>query len=161
MRYPYPLFLYAFLLILGGLYAFVAAPAEANKLTAIMIPAVCAAVAVGIGVIWLTRSSSRARAIIGLYGGYVWPLVVAALVAMPAMARSRAMENWPKASSEFQTALQADPTLDDTREKRRAWFRERGSPDHDQTYLITTLWTLVGLSVVTWVVVLAVAPRKP
>jgi len=148
MRVSLVLMVYAALVLVAGGYAFVSAPAEANRTTAVMVPGVIAVISGVMARFWWTapRNASRRR----------WPTVLlclgfAALVAFPAVMRTGKMRQWPAASVAWDAAVQADPGLAERaragREERKAFFAERGSPDHDQTYLMITLWSLTVLSV--------------
>jgi len=148
MRVSLVLMVYAVLVLLAGAYAFVSAPAEANRATAVMVPGVIAAISGLLAWFWWTappNASRRRWATVLLCLGF------AGLVAFPAVMRTAKMRQWPAASVAWDAAVQADPGLADraraSRDVRKVFFAERGSPDHDQTYLMITLWSLTALSV--------------
>lgn len=137
--------------VLGG-YAFASAPPEANKITAVAIPGVIAAVFVGLGIgVHVRGKVGRARGV-KIAAGVV-ALLFAGLVAFPAVMRTQKMTNWPTASAEWQRAVQQDPSLGERaaadRSVRKAFFNERNSPDHDQRYLVITLWSMTAVCVLT------------
>ncbi len=141
------LFLYAGLVLLAGLFAFVAAPAEANKTTALAVPGAIALIAGGLAVSWRRYPFDGSRRLVAV----IVCLVFAALVAFPAVMRTSKMQQWPEASAQWQTATAADPALAQRavsdRAVRKAFFNERSSPDHDQSYLMITLWSITAMSV--------------
>jgi len=148
MRVSLVLLVYAALVLLAGAYALVSAPAEANRATAVMVPGVIAGISGVLAWFWWTappNASRRRWATVLLCLGF------AGLVAFPAVMRTAKMRQWPAASVAWDAAVQADPGLADraraSRDVRKAFFAERGSPDHDQTYLMITLWSLTVLSV--------------
>jgi heme/copper-type cytochrome/quinol oxidase subunit 3 len=146
MRTSVILAAYATLVLLAGGYAFVSAPPEANKTTAIAIPGMIAAVSLGLAALWRSapRNAGRRWLTVGAC------LLFAGLVAFPAVMRTGKMRNWPEASTQWTAATAADASLAEKakadRAVRKAFFSERNSPDHDQTYLVITLWTITGLS---------------
>lgn len=146
MRTSVVLSVYALLVLLAGGFAFISAPPEANKTTAIAIPGFIAAVSLGLAALWRNapRNAGRRWLTVGVC------LLFAGLVAFPAVMRTSKMRNWPEASSQWAAATTADPSLVEKakadRAVRKAFFTERNSPDHDQMYLVITLWTITGLS---------------
>jgi hypothetical protein len=157
------LVVYAILMLSGGMYAFLSAPPEANRATAIIIPSVCAAIMlVFAGLIASGRKTSRGGKPLVWVAGIV-ALLIGIAIANPARARERKMINWPAASAAWTEATKADPTLAERaaadRAVRKAFFDQRESPDHDQTYLVHTLWTLSISSTLTAIILLAMAFR--
>lgn len=138
------LFVAAPLILAAGGFAFFSAPPEANKMTAVIIPSFIAIIFIVLGVISLIRRAAWVR-----WAGVAVCLAFAGLVAFPAVMRTGKMRNWPEANTAWQAATAADPTLGpraaSDRAVRKAFFDERSSPDHDQTYLLITLWSIVGV----------------
>jgi hypothetical protein len=138
---------YAGLVLLAGLFAFVAAPEEANKATAIAVPGAIALIAGGLAWFWRRSPFSGVRKLVAV--GVC--LLFAALVAFPAVMRTSKMQEWPLGKAKWEAAIAADPSLADRaasdRALRKAFFSERNSPDHDQTYLLITLWSITAISV--------------
>ncbi len=134
----------AALFMAGGLYAYFTAPPEANATTALIIPSVSALLLVLLGLgVWIWRASRAGRVLLGV--GAVSCMLFALLFMMPAMARQKQLRNFPAATEAWNaTPLAADPTT--SRETRRSFFRERQSPDHDTTYLVTTLFSLKAIA---------------
>jgi len=134
----------AVLFMAGGLYAFFTAPPEANATTALIIPSASAIILVFIGVgVWIGRSSRFGRPLLGI--GAASCVGFALLFMMPAMARQKQLRNYPAALEAWNASpLAADQSV--TREARRAFFRDRQSPDHDTTYLVTTLFSLKAIA---------------
>jgi hypothetical protein len=132
------LFVAAPLILAAGAFAFVSAPPEANKMTAVIIPSFIALFFILLGVVSLVKQAAWVR-----WTGVVVCLAFAGLVAFPAVMRTGAMANWPEAQQAWQEASEADPTLAPRaaadRGVRKAFFDDRRSPDHDQTYLLITL----------------------
>jgi hypothetical protein len=136
------LLLNALVMIAGGLYAFTSAPPEASRATAIIVPGACAVVMLVLAaLIFRARFSPTLIIVAG-----VVTLLFALVILFPARARGRALENFPAAAAAWAEATKADPSLAERaaadRTVRRGFFRERNSPDHDQAYLVRTLWTL-------------------
>jgi Kef-type K+ transport system membrane component KefB len=134
----------AVLFVAGGLYAYFTAPPEANATTALIIPSVSASVLIALGLATrFLRASNRGR--IALGAGAVMCMLFALLFMMPAMARQKQLRNYPAALEAWKASPQsADPAT--PRETRRVFFRERQSPDHDTTYLVTTLFSLKAVA---------------
>lgn len=168
---------YIGLLLLGGVYAFVSAPPEANRMTAIIIPGACAALMQILSIVTLIRRQHRGRPALPIAA--VFALLFALLFMMPAMARTKAFERYPTVKAEWDAAVAAGtventPATRDaffreppsavaafeqaltrgevTADDRRTFMRQRNAPDHDITYLIRTLW---GLKIASWVAGLA------
>lgn len=152
---------FSVLLVAGGAAAFFAAPPEANPKTALIIPGTCAAVmllAAAVTAAGIRRGSSR-MTMIGGHAGMAMPFLFALLFLPPAMARTKANRNYPEAKVAYDQAI-ADGAKFATEDDREAFFRERKSPDHDQTYLVTTLWSLIALSVVAGVTLVGLGLRS-
>jgi hypothetical protein len=158
-------FSYGALLIVFGFQAASQAPPEANATTAIMIPAVCAAVLCVVGAVGLFASGAIRKPVpaqqsdavsekpapsprlarVAQYAVVVLPFIFALLFFMPYRARSAQLENFPQARQQFDAAV-AEGKQFPTRDDRRAFFRERSSPDHDTTYLVQVLKLLIFVS---------------
>ncbi len=154
------LFAAAPLILAAGGFAFFSAPPEANKMTAVIIPAFIALVLITLGVLNLKKHKASVR-----WTSVAICLAFAGLVAFPAVMRTGKMKNWPEASEAWQAATAADPTLApqaaSDRSVRKAFFNERSSPDHDQTYLVVTLWSIVGICALSAALIAASAARTP
>jgi hypothetical protein len=121
----------------------------------VMIPGVIAVVVAIIGAIIAMLAGKAAkrggsmrgvRTMVGV--ALVVLVLVAAMLAMPAMRRGEQLKNYPAAVS----ALAEQERTTGTKlegDARRAFFRDRQSPNHDTTYLVTTLWGLFGLTILT------------
>jgi hypothetical protein len=136
------LFTLAIVLLGCGAFAFLSAPAEANKTTAAVIPAFSALVMVLLGV-WVSKgaASDAARTRVLTAGGIA--LVFALLFAVPTMGRIGAMRNYPAAQQEWSEQLAAGK-VQDTNEVKRAFFRERKAAWYDQSFLVRTLGLMLG-----------------
>jgi uncharacterized membrane protein len=171
MKSAWVLWIYAVLVVAGGAYAFFSAPPEANRMTAVMIPGVIAVVVAIIGAVIAALAAKAKRASGGTGkggGGGVRAMVIVAMVvlvlvgamlAMPAMRRGEQLKNYPAAVA----ALAEQERTTGTKlegDARREFFRARQSPNHDTTYLVTTLWGLFGLTVLTIGGLAATWPRK-
>lgn len=147
----------AFLFVAGGLYAFAFAPPEANATTALIIPTASALVLILIGTgVWIWRASRTGRIMLGI--GAVSCMGFALLFMMPAMARQKQLRNYPAALEAWNSSPLAADTAT-TRDARKAFFRERQSPDHDTTYLVTTLFALKAIAWAGGLVAIVVAAR--
>lgn len=160
MRAVVVMLAYAALLVGLGVYAFSQAQNPTGARTALIIPGTYATLMVVCALAASRLKASRKLGMIGIHAGLVLPLVFAALTAVPAWSRTQQLANFPEAQRAFADASAADPTLNEP-EKRRAFFRERKSPDHDTAYLRNTLWGIVGLSLATFVALLALRPKMP
>jgi heme/copper-type cytochrome/quinol oxidase subunit 2 len=169
MKSAWVLWIYAVLVVCGGAYAFFSAPPEANRMTAVMIPGVIALVVAIIGAVIAALAARAKRAGTGTAGGggvramvivaMVVLVLVGAMLAMPAMRRGEQLKNYPAAVA----ALAEQERTTGTKlegDARREFFRARQSPNHDTTYLVTTLWGLFGLTVLTIGGLAATWPRR-
>lgn len=141
---------YAFLLFAGGVYAYVAAPAEANATTAVIVPGACAAVMMllGLGVAALKRGrGAQALHIVAL----VLMLVFAGAFSMRAMGAGDDVRAFLNARTRLEQSIEAGQVAD-TPEARERFFEQQGTPDHDKSYLANTLWGLVLLSALGFIV---------
>ncbi|HLP85655.1 MAG TPA: hypothetical protein VK157_14995 [Phycisphaerales bacterium] len=136
------LFVLAVLLLGCGAYAFLNAPAEANKTTAVVIPAFSAVVMVLLG-LWVQggAKSGAARTRVLTAGGVA--ILFALLFAVPTMGRMSAMRNYPAAQQDWSEQLAAGK-VEDTNEVKRAFFKERKAAWYDQTFLVRTLSVMLG-----------------
>jgi hypothetical protein len=153
---------YATLLVLGGVFAFTQAPAGANASTALIIPTVAALLAAGCAVVVLLGQTKPLLWKAGAWSGIVLAIVLSVAFAMPASRRGEQLVNYPEALKAFEEAKTRGESFDDV--SRKAFFRERSSPDHDTTYLVRTLWSLTALSglvVMGLVVSVLIRPREP
>jgi hypothetical protein len=134
----------ALLFVAGGIYAYTSAPPSASATTALAIPGAAALLLMLMGAsVYTWRASRTGRILLGV--GAASCMGFAILFMMPAMKRQKELRNYPAALEAWNASpLAADQTV--TREARRAFFRERQSPDHDTTYLVTTLFTLKGVA---------------
>jgi hypothetical protein len=178
------MFGYAAVLVMGGLAAVLMAPVEANVATAVQVPGAAAAIVLSIA--WLAACPASRK--VGGVLAIVVPFLLALAILMPATARTRALENYPSVKPEWDAALAAG-TEKDNRKERKAFFAEPPSAqrewnarvasgeaketpearkkfmrayaasDHDITYLVVVLWTLVGASVLAGISAVVVRPR--
>lgn len=158
MRPAIIMWIYALVLVGLGLYAFNQAPNPRAAATALIVPSIYAALMIVSGLCALLIARHRRIGMIGIHLGLVLPLLFAAVTAQRAWSTTSKLQNYPAALSAFTTALAADPELSDFN-SRKAFFKDRSSPDHDTTYLRNTLWSIVGVSVLTFGALLAVRPR--
>ncbi len=148
----------AALFMAGGLYAYFTAPTEANATTALIIPSVSALLLVLLGLgVWIWRASRAGRVLLGV--GAVSCMLFALLFTMPAMARQKQLRNYPAALEAWKASpMSADPAT--PRDARRAFSRERQSPDHDTSYLVTTLFSLKAVAWAGGLVCIVLAARS-
>jgi hypothetical protein len=177
------IFLYAITLLGFGLYAFLAAPADANKTTALAIPGGAAGVIAVVGLVTFALRKGR-KWIFAAGLAAVLAAVFTFVFMAPARARGKALERVPAIQAEYEAAVRTG-TAEQTAGARREFFREplsvvkqfeaavaagsventplarksfifaRNAPSGDIGYLIFTLWSLTALSAV-FAVVLAV-----
>jgi hypothetical protein len=130
-------------LLLGcGAYAFLNAPAEANKTTAAVIPAFSAFVMILLA-IWVKKGARTPIARTRIITSGIIAIVFALLFSVPTYGRVKAMRNYPAANADWSMQL-SQGKVEDTNEVRRAFFKERGAAWYDQTFLVRTLGTMLG-----------------
>lgn len=158
---PLVVFAYALVMLAGGLYAFLNAPPEANRATALIIPGACGGVMSILGVAMLRGRATSRRGRPLIFVAATLAMLFAGAIRTPAAGRAARMENYPGALHAWEAAAASDPALAARAAAdpsvRKAFFAERSSPDHDQTYLVRTLWTLCAASAVTSVLLFAMA----
>jgi hypothetical protein len=152
------LFALALLLLGCGTYAFLSAPTEANKTTAVVIPAFSALVMILLG-LWV-RSAATPPARTRIITAGAVAIVFALLFAVPTFGRISAMRNYPAALQEWNTQLAAGE-IQDTNQVRRAFFKERSAAWFDQTFLIRTLAVMLGATSALGVYLLIKGIRTP
>jgi hypothetical protein len=140
------LVVYALLMLAAGLYAFTQA-VPGRGATAIMVPAA--------GLILVLKGKPKK---IVAHAAMALPILFGALFAMPASGRTTALENYKKELPIYE-ALAAEGKAPTDADGKRAYFRERKASDHDITYLVRTLWFLVGLSALALVALFLTRPR--
>lgn len=150
------MFVYAVLLVDAGVFAYLIAPPEANAATALIVPAACALLMTLCGIASLMLRKNRAIGMIGIHAGLILPLVFAAAIGSRALAASGAAATYAEQSEAYERLPEAD---------RPATFGayletlDEPGPDHDKTYLATTLWRLAGISGLAFVVILSQRPK--
>jgi hypothetical protein len=140
--------LFAVILLAMGLYIFSQAPVSAHARTALIIPGACAALMLLMAALTWAGIQDPRRAKLAKIGGHlgmVLPFVFAVLFMMPATARAKALAKYPETLSQYEAAT-AQGTAPTDPAQRRQWFKDKGSSDHDISYLVKGLWTLKGLS---------------
>lgn len=158
MRPAIIMWIYALVLVGLGLYAFNQAPNPRAATTALIVPSIYAALMVVSGLCALQLARHRRIGMIGVHLGLVLPLLFAAVTAQRAWSTTSKLQNYPAALTAFTSAVATDPALSEPA-GRKAFFKARSSPDHDTTYLRNTLWSIVGVSVLTFGALLAARPR--
>lgn len=144
---------YAAALIIGGIYAYGSAPTGANAKTALIVPGVCAVLALVFALVASVGPAHYSRARLGWYGGIALTALCAAAFGMRAWGTTEKTSAYRDALGAYNSAVALDPGLAE-RERRAEFFRERSAPDHDPTYLRNTLWALSVLSVAALVTLL-------
>lgn len=149
------LVVYALLMLAAGLYAFTQA-VPGRGTTAIMVPGAAAGLTLlAAGLIVVLKG--KAKKIIA-HAAMALPILFGALFAMPASGRTTALENYKKELPIYE-ALAAEGKAPTDAEGKRAYFRERKASDHDISYLVRTLWFLVGLSALALVALFLTRPK--
>lgn len=154
------LVVYAALVVVLGALAFASAPEGANKATALIVPVAVALVAVALAVMSLAIHKNRALGMVGIHAGLILPLLVALAVGHRAYKAQGATSAYAKAQAAWVERVDAEPAFA-TEENKAAFFDERGAPDHDKAYLRNALVAISGVSLLTFVAMLAARPKPP
>jgi hypothetical protein len=153
------MFLYAGIMVGGGVIAFSLAPEGANARTALIVPVACAGAMVLSAILALQIHRVRALGTIGLYMGLVLPLLFAAVIGFRAIKTNGAIDAYRTAQVAYDTGL-ADGTIEAGPEARASFFAAEDAPDHDKSYLRNTLLLLAIASVGAFGLILAKRPTS-
>lgn len=148
---------FATALVIAGLFAFLNAPPQASAKTALIIPGIAATAVWIIGFITLAGVRRPKLGRLGFRAGAIVTCAFALLFLVPAYQAHRKLQNYPAAKAEWTQAV-AQGTVADDLATRKAFFTQRGSPWHDNTYLVNTLWTLSACSVLGFSALMGVRP---
>lgn len=160
MRASVVLIIYAASLFGAGLLAFSMAPEGANAKTALIVPGACAALIMVLAIAILAIKSPGVRVKLHV-AALVLTLIFAAAFSLRAMDASGAVQAHRNAAAQLDRAIEAGQ-VEDTPEARQAFYEREDAPDHDKSYLATTLWVLVVLSALSLFAGLVSSPnRKP
>lgn len=159
MRAAIVLIIYAASLIGAGLFAFMSAPEGANAKTALIVPGACAVLILVLATGLLVAKAPGRRVMMHVIA-LVLTLIFAAAFSLRAMEASGAVQAFRNAESQLEAAIEAG-SVEDTPEARRDFFEREEAPDHDKSYLATTLWSLVALSALSLFFGLISSPNKP
>lgn len=149
---------YAALLIVAGVYAYGSAPEGANAKTALIVPGVCAVLALVFGLVASLGPANWRRARFGWYGGLVLTAVCAVAFGTRAWGATGKSSEYSETLGAYNSAAALDPSLEQP-ERRAAFFRDRGAPDHDLRSLRNTLWAMSALSIAVFFTLLGL--RRP
>lgn len=152
------LVIYAVLLVIAGVYAYASAPPEANAKTALIVPGVCAGIALVCAALTAERRRNRRLARGALYAAMAFLLLFTVAFAYTGAKRAAATAAYERVEGAYRTAAELDPALAEPA-AREAYFRERGAPAHNPAYLRNTLWALTALSAAAFTVLLSL--RRP
>ena len=153
------MFLYAAVMLGGGLVAYSLAPETANARTALIVPVACAGAMVLSAILALQIPRSKVLGMIGIHAGLVLPLLFAAVIAWRAWGTGDAIDAFRAADAAHAAAV-ADGTSADTAAARAEFFQAREAPDHDKSYLRNTLLFLAAASAGAFVLILSKRPPK-
>jgi hypothetical protein len=151
------MFLYAAVMVGGGVVAYVLAPAGANAKTALVVPVACAGAMVLSAILTLQVHRSPLLGKIGIGAGLVLPLLFAAVIGFRAVKTGDAVSAYRTAAIAYQDGRNAG-TIPEGPEARAAFFEAQDAPDHDKSYLRNTLWFLPIASAVAFGLVRAKRP---
>lgn len=148
---------YAVLLVLGGLIAFLMAPEGANAATAIIIPSVCAVIMLLCAALAWRMPASRRMGMIGIHLGLAFTLIFALGIGSRAWPTTQTVARYHQAVGEFEAATTgADPAASE--QTLAEYLAAQDLPDHDKTYLRNMLWALTALSVGAFIALLLARP---
>jgi len=150
------MFLYAAVMVAGGVAAYAMAPEGANARTALIVPVACAGAMVLSAILALQVHRQVVVGRIGLTLGLVLPLVFAVVIGFRAVKTGGAVTAYREARAAYEAQEGADPS---DAAARAAFFESRGAPDHDKSYLRNVLWVLTAASAGAFALVLAKRPR--
>jgi len=149
---------YAAVLVLGGFIAYTSAPADANAMTALIIPGACAVVIVGCALLVVVGfKGNRKLAMVGAHLAMVFTLVFAVAFGMRAKAGFDASREYREGVEQFEAAGISGAPLGEAAQK--AYLEGRDLPTHDKAYLAYTLSGLVVASVLAFGALVAVRPK--
>ena len=158
MKAAMVLVVYALVLVAGGLIAYTSAPADANALTALIIPGVCAAV-IGVCALLVVVGfkGNRKLAMIGAHAAMLFTLLFAVAFGMRAKAGFDASAEYREGVEQFEAAGISGAPIGDA--ARKAYLEGRDLPTHDKAYLAFTLSGLVVASVVAFGALIVMRPK--
>lgn len=154
------LVVYAALVVVLGALAYASAPEGANKATALIVPVAIAVFALAFAVMALAIHKNRMLGMIGIHAGLVLPLLVALAVGHRAYKAQEATSAYAQAQAAWVERVDAEPAFA-TEENKAAHFEQRNAPDHDKAYLRNALVAISGVSLLTFVAMLAARPKPP
>ncbi len=153
------MFLYAAVMVGGGLIAYTLAPEGANAKTALIVPVACAGAMVVSAILSLQIQRVRVLGMIGIHLGLVLPVLFASVIGFRAWKTGDAVTAHRETAALWDTESAA-AGADASPEARVAYFKAADAPDHDKSYLRNTLWGLCAASVAAFVLVLSKRPPK-
>ena len=153
------MFLYAAIMVGGGVAAYALAPEGANARTALIVPMACAGAMVLSALLALQLHRSVALGKTGLTLGLVLPLLFAAVIGFRAVKTGDAIAAYHHAAALYDVELAAG-TVEPGPAARADFFARSEAPDHDKSYLRNTLWLLAAASVGAFALVLAKRPGR-
>lgn len=151
--------------ILGfGLYAFTSAPADANKMTAIMIPGAIAGILDLCGVAALllgAKSPGLARNAVII--GTLVCMLTAGVVGMQGWKRQQSVQRHKDALAEWTRMVTPDErgiaSRPDNPENKKSFFEVKDAPLADPSYLVTALYGIAGVGGLAFLLLLALKPK--
>ncbi len=149
---------YALVLVMGGVVAYMLAPEGANAATALIVPSACAALMIACAVMTLMLKKNKRVGMIGIHVGLILPLVFTAAFIQRAVAGYGSIGAYKEANAAYVEAVANDATLAEE-ENREAFFKEKDAPDHSKAYLVATLALLSGSSVMGFFALISMRPK--
>lgn len=149
---------YSLLMLAGGLWAFMNAPPEANAATALAVPGIIALAAL-VAAALLARGSARIKRMTHIITVALL-IVIMAQLGLRATKAAQSVDAHRAALRQFDAAVMEGRVTDTSPASRRTMLRSLEADDHDKTYLRNTLYTLLGLTLVTAIALLFARPRQ-
>jgi len=153
------LVLYAVLVVVLGVLAYLDAPEAANKATALIVPIIVAVVSLACAVMAALIHKHRTVGMIGIHFGIIFPLLVAFAVGHRAWVAHQASEAYQATQLQWEQKIASGAI--GTPGARDRFFEEQGAPDHDKGYLRGALVAIAAVSVQTFVTMIVARPKPP
>ena len=145
-RFTVVLAVYAVCVIGCGLWAYASAPEGANPTTALKATGAIGAIALALGgAIAGLRSRPKAARVVRL-GAVLVVAFFAVMVGSLGIRRGDGVEAHRQAMAEWREQTMGGK-MEDTAANREQFFKAKGAPERDLTYLRNTLYAVSGLSI--------------
>ncbi len=145
-RFSIVLAVYAVCVIVCGLWAFFAAPEGANPTTALIATGAIGAIALALGGAIAGLRSRPKAARVARMAAVLVVVFFAVMVGSLGIKRGDGVEAHRQAMAEWREQTMGGK-MEDTPANREQFFKAKGAPERDLTYLRNTLYAVSGLSV--------------